>query len=61
MWHLVRGNHVRNGGDRTPETHQMRSPKVALLKIKIPMDSVQYNTKHCGINDNMDGEHSVYV
>ena len=49
MWHLVRGNRVRNGHDRRPETRRMRSPKVALLKI--PMDSVQYNTEHCGIND----------
>ena len=23
------------------------------------LESVQYNTKHCGINDDMDHEHSV--
>ena len=27
--------------------------------LKIPMDSVQYNTKHCGIHDDTDDEHSV--
>ena len=48
---------MRNGRDRRPETRQMCSPKVALLKI--PMDSVQYNTEYCGINDDMDDEHSV--
>ena len=37
----------------------MRSPKVTLMKI--PMDSVQYNTKHCGIIDDTDDEHSVFV
>ena len=42
----------------THKTRRMRSPKVALLKI--PMDSVQYNTEHCGINDDTDDEHSVY-
>ena len=59
MWHLVRGNCVRNGRDRTPETRQIHSPKVVLLKI--PMDSVQYNTEHGGIIDDKDDEHSVYV
>ena len=57
MWYLVRRNHVRNGRDRRPETCLMRSPKVALLKIS--MDSVQYNTEHCGINDDTDDEHSI--
>ena len=41
--------------EKGPKHEQMRSPKVALLKI--PMD----NTGHRGINDNMDDEHSVYV
>ena len=57
MWCLVHRNHVRNGHDRRPETRRMRSPKVALLKIS--MDSVQYNTEHCGINDDTDDKHSV--
>ena len=57
MWHLVRRNRVRNGRDRRLEIRQMRSPKVALLKI--PMDSVLYNTEHCGINDDKDDEHIV--
>ena len=34
-----------------------RSLKVALLKI--PMDSVQYNREHCGINDDTDDNYSV--
>ena len=59
MWHFVCGNRVRNGHDRRPETRQMRSPKFALLKIS--MDSDQYNKEHCGINDDTDDEHSVYV
>ena len=29
--------------------------------LKILMDSVQYNAEHCGINDDTDDEHSVYV
>ena len=49
---------MRNGCDRRPETCQMCSPKVALLKIS--MDSVQYNTEHCGINDDTDDEHSAF-
>ena len=53
----MRGNRVRNGRDRRPQTRRMRSPKVALLKIS--MDSVQYNAEHCGINDDTDDEHSV--
>ena len=57
MRHLVRGNRVRNGRDRRPETRRMSSQKLALLKI--PMDSVQYNTEHCGIYDDTDNEHSV--
>ena len=57
MWHLVHGNRVKNGRDRRPETSQMCSPKVTLLKIS--MDSVQYNTEHCGINDDTDDEHSI--
>ena len=48
---------MRNGRDRRPQTYRMRSPKVALLKIS--MDSMQYNAEHCGINDDMDDEHSV--
>ena len=40
MRHLEHGNHVRNDRDRRPQTHRMRSSKVALLKIS--MDSVQY-------------------
>ena len=51
------GNHVKNGRNRRPQTRQMRSPKVALLKIS--MDSVQYNAEHSGINDDTDDEHSV--
>ena len=51
----MRGNRVRNGRDRRPQTHRMRSPNVALLKIS--MDSVQYNAEHCGINDDTDDEH----
>ena len=42
------------------EMAAMEGPKhaeVALLII--PMDSVQYNTEHCGINDDMDDEHRV--
>ena len=35
MWHLVYGDHVRNGGDRKPETGKICSPKLALLKIPI--------------------------
>ena len=62
MWHLVRRNRVRNGRDRIPETRRMRSPKVALLKIPIYNEySVQYNTEHCGINDDTDDEHNVRV
>ena len=57
MWHLVRGYRVRNCRDTRPETGWMRSPKVAHLKI--PMDSVLYNTEHCGINDDMNDEHSI--
>ena len=57
MWHIVRWNRVRNDCDRRPETRRMRSPKVALLKI--PMDSVQYNTEHHEINDDTDDEHNV--
>ena len=57
MWHLVRRNHVRNDCDRRPETRQMRSPKVALLKMS--MDSVQNDTEHCGVNDDTDDELSV--
>ena len=30
MCHLVCGNRVRNGRERRPQTHRMRSPKVAL-------------------------------
>ena len=52
-------NPVRNGRDRTPKTRRMRSPEVELLKI--PIDFVQYNTEHCGISDDTDDEHSVYV
>ena len=55
MWHLVRRNRVRNCHDRRPETCR-RSPKVALLKNLL--DSVQYNTEHCGINDDTN-DHSV--
>ena len=55
----MRGNRVRNGRDRRTEKRRMRSPKVALLKV--PIDSVQYNTEHYGINDDTDDEHSVYV
>ena len=29
--------------------------------LKIPTDSVQNNAEHCGINDDTDDEHSVYV
>ena len=47
MWHLVHANRVRNVCHRRPKTRRMCSPKVALLKI--PMDSVQYNTRHCGM------------
>ena len=57
MCYIVRGNRARNGRDRRPETRRMRSPKVALLKIS--MDSVQYSTENCGINDDTDDEHSV--
>ena len=35
MWHLMCGNHVRNGSDRRPETGKICSPKLALLKIPI--------------------------
>ena len=59
MGHLVRGNCVKNGQDRWSETLKIRLPKVALLKI--PMDSVQYNTEHCGMHDDTDGEHRVTV
>ena len=58
MWHLVHGNRVRNCHDRRLETRWMRSPKVALLTIS--MDSVQYNTEHCGINDDTDDEHREF-
>ena len=27
--------------------------------LKIPMDNVQYNTKHYGMHDDTDDEHSV--
>ena len=27
--------------------------------FEIPMDSVLYNTEHCGIDDDTDDEHSV--
>ena len=47
----MRGNRVRNGRDRRPQTRRMRSPKVELLKIS--MDSMHYNAEHCGINDDM--------
>ena len=50
---------MRNGRNRWPETCRMGSPKVALLKI--PRDSVQYNTEHCGINDDTDNEHSQHL
>ena len=53
----MRGNRVRNGRDRTPETRRMRSPQVGLMKV--PMDGAQYNTHHCGIHDDTDDEHSV--
>ena len=53
----MRGNCVRNGGDRKPETRQMCSPKVALFET--PMDSVQYNSEQCEIHDDTDDEHSV--
>ena len=42
MWHLVRGNLVRNGCNRRPQTRRMRSPKVALLKIS--MDNTMQST-----------------
>ena len=32
-------------------------PKVVLLKI--PMNSVQYNTEHYGMHDDRDNEHGV--
>ena len=51
------GNHVKNGRDRGSETFKICLPKVALLKI--PMDSVQYNTEHCGMHDDTDDKHRV--
>ena len=48
---------MRNGCNKRPKTRRMRSPEVALLKI--PKDSVLYNTEHSGINDDTDDEHSV--
>ena len=41
MWHIVRGNRVRNGRDRTPETRRMRSPKVALFENSYGQCAVQ--------------------
>ena len=59
MWHLVCGNPVRNGQDNWSKRCQICLSKVALLKI--PMDSVQRNTEHCGMHDDMNDEHRFKV
>ena len=46
---------MRNGRDRWPKTHKICLPEL----LKIPMDSVQYNTEHYGMHDDTDGEHGV--
>ena len=51
IWHLVSGNRVRNGRDSGP-----KYAKLFCLKLhfsKIPMDSVQWNTKHYGMHDDI--------
>ena len=58
MWHLVRGNRVRNVQDRWPKTHKICLHKVAPLKIPMDDVSVQYNREHFGMHDDTDDEHS---
>ena len=50
MWHLMCGNHVRNGSDRKPETGKTRSLKLALFKNPIGAALWYYHRGHVRIH-----------